>query len=530
MVIMMMKETMNSFLEEKFKQYQNNEAIVYNESNTRLTYKELDERINQFAKGFISIGIKRGTHVSILAPSSPDWIVSFLALTKIGAVPVCLNDSNTLPEIKYAINHSDSYALIASTESMGNFYDDSLLDSLQYVIFLERTYAIDDKVIDITDLLEESLQVSNETLQQYQSLTKYDDILTIQYTSGTTGKPKAVMSVHNRVLSNVLVFLKNFEYDEHDRILSALPLYHVMGCLFTGLLTFMTGGTLVLIKKFKTKQVLKIMQDEKCTSFHGVPTMYQFMLNDCQNFNLANLNKGMIAGAYCSPSTMKEIQTKLHIKNIFPAYGQSEGVGFTQIRVSDSDKKKQTTVGRAIEGVTLKIIDAEGNELPTGAVGEVIAYMPYRMAGYYKDEKATNETIVDGWIHTGDLGFLDSEGYLTIKGRKKELIIRGGENISPTDIEDVIRKFSSVQEIAVIGVPDDLLGEEICAYIKMDFCNDYTKHQLNDYIQLNLAKYKRPKFIRFVDSFPMTSSGKIQKNVLSTMFASEIAEGNVRIG
>ena len=528
--MMMLKETMNSYLERKFEEYKNNEAIVYSEENIRLTYGEFNNRINKFAKGFISIGIKRGDHVSILAPSSPDWIVTFLALTKIGAVPVCLNDSNTLPEIKYAINHSDSCALVASTESMGNFYDDSLLDSVQHVIFLEKTYAIDEKVMDIYELLEDAETVSDETLKEYQSQTRYDDILTIQYTSGTTGKPKAVMSVHNHVLSNVLVFLKNFQYNENDRILSALPLYHVMGCLFTGLLTFMAGGTLLLIKKFRTKQVLNIMQEEKCTSFHGVPTMYQFLLNEYKNYDISNLSKGMIAGAYCSPSTMKDIQTKLGIKNIFPAYGQSEGVGFTMITMDDSDEKKQTTVGRAIEGVTLKIIDSEGNELPTGQVGEVIAYMPYRMAGYYKDEKATNDTIKDGWIYTGDLGFVDSEGYLTIKGRKKELIIRGGENISPTDIEDVIRKFASVQEIAVIGVPDDLLGEEVCAYIKVDFLNDYVKKELSDYIQLNLAKYKRPKYIRFVNSFPMTSSGKIQKNVLATMFAEEAEKEAVRVG
>lgn len=527
--MMMLKETMNAYLEKQFEKYADNLAIIYPEGNVTYTYKEMSDRINLLAKGLISIGVKKETHVSLLAPSSPDWIMYYLALTKIGAIPVCLNDKNTFSELQYLLKHSDSYAAVVSKESLGEDYDSSLFDSLEKVIFMEETVSMDQRVLDTRTIEEQGASVSDETLKAYQAETKYDDILMFLYTSGTTGRPKAVMSVHNRMLTNIQVYLKNFRYTENDKILSALPLYHVMGCLFTAMLIFMTGGSLVLIKKFKTKQVLQIIQDEKCTSFHGVPTMYQFMLNYCEGYDLTSLRKGMLAGAYCAPEVIMDIQKRLHIKYVFPAYGQSEGVGFTQIRMNDSNYKRITTVGRAVDGVKLKIIDNEGNELPAGEVGEVVAYMPYRMAGYYKDQEATDKTIKDGWIYTGDLGFLDREGYLTIKGRKKELIIRGGENISPVDIEDVIRSYAMIHDVAVVGVPDSVLGEEIAAFVTMKPGSNYIKSEIEDYISQNLAKFKRPKYLYIIEQMPLNASGKILKRELVAMYNEQFAAATAEL-
>ena len=517
----MLEKTMNAYLEEQFEKYAENQAIVYPEGNTSITYKEMSDRIHSLAKGLIANGVKKETHVSVLAPSCPDWIMYYLALTKIGAIPVCLNDKNTQSEIEYLLDHSDSYAVIVSKESVENFDTSVLFASLEKVIYMENIEEKDSKVLDTETLEAQAVSVSDDTLKAYQAETKYDDILMFLYTSGTTGRPKAVMSVHNRMLTNIKVFLDNFGYTQEDRVLSALPLYHVMGCLFTSMLTFMTGGTLVLISKFKTKQALQIIQDEKCTSFHGVPTMYQYMLNYAKEYDVTSLKKGMIAGAYCAPETMREIQKGLDVKYLFPAYGQSEGVGFTQILMSDRNKKRISTVGKAIEGVVLKIIDDQGKELPTGEVGEVVAYMPYRMAGYYKNPEATAETIKDGWIYTGDLGMLDREGYLTIKGRKKELIIRGGENISPVDIEDVIRTYAMVEDVAVVGVPDKTMGEEICAYIQMKPFASYVEEEVKAYISENLPKFKCPKYIKFIDQMPLNASGKILKRELQAMFNEE---------
>ncbi len=523
----MLEKTMNAYLEEQFEKYPENRALTYPEGNISYTYKEMSDRINLLAKGLIANGVKKETHVSLLAPSCPDWIMYYLALTKIGAIPVCLNDKNTQSDLEYLLDHSDSYGVIVSKESVKEVDTETLFAPLQKVIYMEKIDSTDSKTLDTETIEQQAASVTDDTLAAYQAKTKFDDILMFLYTSGTTGRPKAVMSVHNRMLTNILVYLENFQYTEEDRVFSALPLYHVMGCLFTSMLTFMAGGTLVLVSRFKTKNALQIIQDEKCTSFHGVPTMYQYMLNYAKDYDVTSLKKGMIAGAYCAPETMTEIQKGLGVKYLFPAYGQSEGVGFTQIRMTDRNKKRISTVGKAVDGVELKIIDDEGNKLPVGAVGEVVAYMPYRMAGYYKNPEATAETIRDGWIYTGDLGVLDREGYLTIKGRKKELIIRGGENISPVDIEDAIRAYAMVDDVAVVGVPDKVLGEEICAYIQMKPFANYIEEEVVDFIRDSLPKFKFPKYIKFIDQMPLNASGKILKRELQAMFNEEQEQGRM---
>lgn len=517
----MLEQTISAYLEEKFTEYADNTAIIYPEENVSFTYQQMADRINLLAKGLIANGVKKETHVSMLAPTSPEWIMYFLALTKIGAIPVCLNDKNSQSELEYLLEHSDSYGVIVSEESAKKFDTSVLFQSLHKVIYMESIDSANDKILDTKTLEVQASSIMDETLEEYKAQTKFDDILMFLYTSGTTGRPKAVMSVHYRVLNNILVHLKNFKYDETDKILSALPLYHVMGCLFTAVLTFMTGASLVLIKKFKTENVLDIIQKYGVTSFHGVPTMYQFMLNYCKNYDVTSLRKGMIAGAYCAPETIKDIQKKLHIRYLFPCYGQSEGIGFTQIRMTDSDQKRMTTVGKAVEGVKLKIIDDSGKSLSTGQVGEIVAYMPYRMAGYYKDPEATAKTVKDGWIFTGDLGTLDRQGYLTIKGRKKELIIRGGENISPVDIENVIQEYAMVDQVAVIGVPDKTMGEEICAYIQMKPFANYVEEEVREFIASKLPKFKCPRYLKFVDEMPLNASGKILKRELKEMFNAE---------
>ena len=521
------EKTMNQYLEEKFVEFADNTAMIYPEENVSYTFKEMSDKVNSIAKGLIKIGVKKETHVSLLAPTCPEWILFFLATTKLGGIPVCLNDKNTIPEIKSLVQHSDSTVLVTSTETLGSFYDASLFDTLDNVIFLEETTSVDTRIMDAATLESLGKEISDETLAEYVAKTSPEDCLMFLYTSGTTGNPKAVMLGQSRILNNVLTFIENFGYNENDTILSALPLFHVMGCLFTGMLIFMVGGTLILTKKFSTRKALEIIQEHKCTSFHGVPTMYQFMLNYVENYDVTSLRKGMVAGAYCAPEVIEDIQNRLHIENIFSCYGQSEGVGFTQIRIDDSNEKKRTTVGKAVDGVELKVVNDNGETLPTGEVGEIFAKMPGCMLGYYKNQEATDATIVDGWIHTGDLGFLDAEGYLTIKGRKKELIIRGGENISPSEIEDVIRTYAMVHDVAVVGVPDKVLGEEIAAFIQMKPDANYLKEEVMEYISQCLPKFKTPKYVYMIEEFPMTSTGKILKRKLVEMITEPNAQSHL---
>jgi len=521
----LVKDSWGHYLEQAFQENLNRIALVDVSHNARYSYRDLHRQIQMFEKALVGYGISKGTHVALLFPSSATWIVAFLALIRIGAVPVCLNQESTDGEIRRLVLHSDSRIIITDEETYVKVrLHEEEMDLKKVVIIDRKGYCSEKLHCSIDTFLEYGRDVSEERVNISRSEVNYDDILAIQYTSGTTGLPKAVMSVHYKVLSNVILFRDIFKYTKEDKIFSSLPMYHMMGCFFSCLLTFITGGSLVLMSHYKTNKAIQALIDEECTSFHSVPTMFKLIINKIGDRKFTNLNKCMIAGSYCEPEVMKEIKDKLGIQHIFPAYGQSEGNGYTQIRMGDPIEKMLNTVGRPVHGVEIKVVDQHLREVPPYTEGELVVRSDYMMAGYYKDQEATSKLIKDDWIYTGDLGKVDEEGYVMITGRKKDIIVRAGENISPLEIEATLRESEEIKDVVVVGVSDEIMGQEIGACIILEdqaksLQEEVVEKKIAEYMTKKLAKHKRPKYIKFVESFPLTGSGKIQKTKLAqTMF------------
>lgn len=520
---MIIKETWGRYLESIMEENADRIAVIDIQKNVRCTYRDLTRRSREIEKALIGYGVTRGTHVAMVLPSSSKWLAIFLAMINIGAVPVCLNHDVADEELKFRLKHSESKVVFTNEATYEKIRNMEQELQLEMVVIENRQCKCSPGVhIGWNTFLAQGKEVGDEDIRVARDQVQYDDPLTIQYTSGTTGMPKAVVSVHYRVLSNMLTFEKIFQYTKEDKILSSLPMYHVMGCFFSALLTFIVGGSLVLMGKFNTERVIQALIDEKCTSIHAVPTMYKLILQKLGEREITSLKKGMMGGSYCDRETVEEIRERMHIEAIMPQYGQSEACGYTQVRIGDPMEKVFNTVGRPAEGVEIKILDSKERELPVGETGEVVIRSDYCMAGYYKNDEATNKTIVDGWLHTGDLGRLDEEGYLKIMGRKKDIIIRGGENISPISIEEVLKKHYCIRDVAIVGIPDKIMGQEVGAFIILDEQEKGKKEeeiveQIKDYAREHLAKYEQPKYIKIINKFPLTGSGKIQKFKLVNM-------------
>ncbi len=507
----LLKETIGNYLDIVSDKYGDKEALVYVEDGRRFTYNKLHFEIDMIAKSLISIGIKKGDHIALLCSNSPEWIIVFLATLKIGAVSVCLNYSSTEDEIDYMLKQSDSKILIVSDKNMIEKVDLDKFDYLRIILKIKTLF-------NLGFIMSQMKHVSDKELQEVCSSVKYDDLATILYTSGTTGKPKGVVFTHYSVLNGALSHIDNFGYTQKDRILVTLPLHHIMGGKYTALLGLFAGCTLVLMEKFKTSVALKAIQDEKCTGFHGVPTMYQYLLNKCEGYDLSSLRVGMIAGAFSSETLMKEIMDKLHITELSHTFGQTETLGVTQTATLDKNDPKLNTVGKPVEYVEIKICHTRTlKELPPNTEGELLVKSPYCMQGYYNNPIATNNTLVDGWVRTGDVAYIDEEGYLSIKGRLKDIIIRGGENISPTDVENVLIKHPKIELAVIVGVPDEMLGEEIFAFIKLKDNHILTQDEIIEYLNGKIAKYKFPKYFKFTNTFPLTSTGKVKRTALKKM-------------
>lgn len=504
-------ETIGSYMDKIFYEFQNKEALVYVEDKRRFTFKELKQEVDIIAKSLISIGIKKGDHIALLSCNSPEWIIVFFATLKIGAVLVCLNYSSTEEELDYILKQSESTILIVSDKDMIEKVDLEKFDYLKVIIKMKTLF-------NLGLIMSQMKKVLNEELKKFEIDVLPSDTAAIIYTSGTTGKPKGVMFTHSSILNGPISHIDNFEYTSKDKILVTLPLHHIMGGLYTALLGFLAGSTIVLLKKFKTTDALEAIESEKCTGFHGVPTMYQYLLNRCASYDLSSLRVGMIAGAFSSETLMKDIMEHLHIKELAHTFGQTETLGVTQTLIYDKNDTKLNTVGKPVEHVQIKICDKKsGKELPRNTEGELCVKSPYCMLGYYNNPITTNATVIDGWVHTGDIAFIDEDGYLSIKGRLKDLIIRGGENISPTDIESHLIKHCNIENAIVVGIPDETLGEEIFAFIKTKKACSITKEDVFSFLSGKISKYKFPKYMEFVDTFPLTSTGKIKRSVLKQM-------------
>lgn len=541
---MLITKTLAEITDEICQKYGDREALVFPEKQETYTFSQMVEMSNACAKGLLGLGVKKGDHMAILALNSPEWVILELAAAKIGAVLVCINTASTKSELSFVLKQSES-SLFFLTKG---FKDVSFLDNLTEICpelltcepgnlksdalpCLKTVVLLDDTPLKgafhFKDVEERGKTLGEAALKEAGRKVTAKDPLNIFYTSGTTGNPKGVVLDHYATVNNALVSGERMEYDEDDRVLLCLPLFHVIGFVLSTFAGLFRGASIVIAERFETKKALSLIMDESCTVFNGVPSMFQFMLNtDLSRYDLSSLSKGFIAGACCSNELMRRIVEELGIETIANLYGQTEAIGITQISSSDDMEYRLHSIGRPLPGVEVKVVDiASGEETAIGEKGELLVKSAYIMSGYYHNQEATNNAIDrEGWLRTGDLVTINREGFIHIEGRIKDIIIRGGENISPAEIENVLKHYQGIFDAAVIAVPDELLGEEICAFIIPASGHMLSAEEVREYAALHLAKFKIPKYIKFVKEFPITSSGKIKKAVLREQVKDEFAQ------
>ncbi|EID44540.1 AMP-binding protein [Parageobacillus thermoglucosidasius] len=535
----MLTVTVGKLLEEKAKLHPEHEAVVYADRGLRMTYKQFDDYCRLVARGFIGLGIEKGEHVAIWATNVPEWLACQFATGKMGAVLVTVNTNYRAAELEYLLKQSDSTTLLLIERYRYSSYIDILYEiapelreckpgqlQSKRLPKLKNVIVIGDKrypgAYTWNDLLALAHDVTEEQLDEQMNSLDPHDVINMQYTSGTTGFPKGVMLTHYNIVNNAYNIAQCMKLTKEDRLCIPVPFFHCFGCVLGTLACVSVGATMVPIQEFNPKQVLQTVQDEKCTALHGVPTMFIAELNDpdFEKYDLSSLRTGIMAGSPCPIEVMKAVMEKMGAKEITIAYGQTESSPvITQTRTDDPIHIRVETVGRALPNVEVKIVDPSTNkEVPPGVQGELCTRGYHVMKGYYKNPGATKEVIdEDGWLHTGDLAVMDENGYCRITGRLKDMIIRGGENIYPREIEEFLYKHPKILDVQVVGVPDEKYGEEVMAWIILKEGQTATAEEIREFCRGKISRHKIPRYIEFTDSYPMTASGKIQKFKLREM-------------
>lgn len=517
------------------------EALVYADRGLRYTYKQFNEVCRKAAKGFLKLGIKRGEHVAIWATNVPEWVITQFSTGKMGAVMVTVNTNYKVFELEYLLRQSDSTTLIlidgwkdSSYTGMVNEICPELKDSepgnlkserlpvLKNVIYVGDKENCPPGMFSWDEVMELGEGVSDEELDERQASLDPGDVINMQYTSGTTGFPKGVMLTHKNIINNGIAIANCMNFSTKDRLCIPVPFFHCFGCVLGTMTCVVSGATMVPLVAYNPVQVLETIEKERCTAVHGVPTMFiaELALPDFDKYNLSSLRTGIMAGSPCPIESMKQVVERMGMTEITITYGQTEASpACTMTKVDDPIELRVATVGRNIPGVEIKIVNPEtGEEVPSGVQGELCARGYNVMKGYYKMPEATAAAIdKDGWLHTGDLATMDENGYCKITGRVKDMIIRGGENIYPREIEEFLYTHPSVLDVQVVGVPDIKYGEEVIAYIRVREGDQLTEDDVKKYCEGKIARFKIPRYVAIVDEFPMTASGKIQKFKLREM-------------
>ncbi len=514
--------------------YPDNDALVAVYRNERYTYKEFREICGEVAKGLMKLGIKKGDRVAIWATNYPEWVIVQFATALIGAILVTVNPSFKTHELEYGLSNSESQTLLLigkfkTSDYVSMFYEvcpeakqcnpgemnSKKLPLLKNVIFLgDESYP---GMFTWKELIELGKDVSEQELIERGNSLDTDDIINIQYTSGTTGMPKGACLTHHNILNNGFFVAEAMKFTNKDRLCIPVPFYHCFGMVLSNIACVTHGATMVLPDEYyKPLEVLAAIEKEKCTAVHGVPTMFIGELEhpEFNKFDLSTLRTGVMAGSPCPVEVMKKVNTLMHASEITIAYGQTEtSPVITQTKPEDSLELRTSTVGQPLPHTEIKIVNPETDMVvPIGEQGEICCRGYEIMRGYYNNPDATAKVIdMAGWIHTGDLAVMDENGYSKITGRIKDMIIRGGENIYPREIEEFLYTHSKVKDIQVIGVPSQKYGEEICAWIELKEGVTTTQEEIQEFCKGKIAHYKIPKYIKFVTEFPMTVTGKIQK-------------------
>jgi fatty-acyl-CoA synthase len=516
------------------------EAVVAIPQQRRLTYGELARAVDDVACGLVGLGFVKGDRIGVWSTDNVEWLLLQMATARIGALLVNINPAYRPRELAYALQKSEVQGLFTIPAFRASDYIAMLVEltpelkagtpavSAPAFPALRRVVVYDPAAPERTalpypgfttwrEVLRAGEGVPRDRLEAIAATLDPDDPINIQYTSGTTGFPKAVVLTHHNILNNAYFAAHAMHFTENDRLCVPVPFYHCFGMVLANLVCLSVGACLVIpAEHFDAEATLAAIQAERCTAVHGVPTMFIAQLEHprFREFDLTSLRTGIMAGAPCPEALMRRVMSEMHCPEILIGYGETEASPLTHLTTrEDTASRRTTTVGRNLPHQEVKVVDVEtGRTVPLGRVGEICFRGYHVMRGYYGDPEHTAEAIdAAGWLRSGDLGAMDAEGYVTITGRRKEMIIRGGENIYPKEIEDVIFTHPKVAQVAVFGVPDAFYGEEVMAWVKLHAGATASEQEIRDFCRAGLAHFKVPRYVWFVDEFPMTVTGKLQK-------------------
>lgn len=508
------------------------EYIVYADRDLRFTWSRFNRRVDDMAKGLMAIGVERGTHVGLWAANVPDWLTILYACAKVGAVAVTVNTNYKQSELEYLCRHSDMHTLcIVDREKDSDFVDMTYemlpelktserghLKSERFPMMKNVVYIGQEKhrgMFNTPELLLLGNNVTDDRLEEAKRLVLAHDVVNMQYTSGTTGFPKGVMLTHHNITNNGYLTGEHMAFTADDKLCCCVPLFHCFGVVLATMNCLTHGCTQVMVERFDPLVVLASIHKERCTALYGVPTMFIAQLHHpmFDLFDLRSLRTGIMAGALCPVELMRQVQEKMYMR-VTSVYGLTEASpGMTATRIDDPFDVRCHTVGRDFAFTEVKVIDPEtGEECVDGVQGEICCRGYNVMKGYYKDEEGTANAIDrNGFLHSGDLGVKDAEGNYRITGRIKDMIIRGGENIYPREIEEFLYHLDGIKDVQVVGLPSPKYGEVVAAFIILKDGASLVESDIRDFCKSKIARYKIPKHVFFVDQFPMTGSGKIQK-------------------
>jgi fatty-acyl-CoA synthase len=541
----LMGQTVGACFDATAERWPEREALIVAHQDVRWTYAELRRRVDAFALGLLSLGLPPGARVGIWAPNCAEWVITQFATAKIGLVLVNINPAYRLAELEFAVNQVGCEALIIAPRLKSSDYVAMIHDlcpgisnaepgclhservpSLRWVIRLGSDSS--PGLLNFDAIADRASAQHRATLETVSAALQFDDAVNIQFTSGTTGQPKAATLTHHNIVNNAYFVGLQMALTENDRVCIPVPMYHCFGMVLGTLCCVAHGASMVFASEsFEPRSVLEAVATERCTALHGVPTMFIAELDqpDFERFDLTSLRTGIMAGAPCPVELMKRVMGDMHLDQITIAYGMTEtGPVSFQTHVNDELERRVHTVGRVLPHIEIKVVDDKGHVVPRGTAGELKTRGYCVMPGYWNDPDRTAQAIDSArWIASGDIASIDDAGYCQIVGRVKDMLIRGGENIYPREIEEFLYTHPKVEEAEVIGVPDPKYGEEVCAWIKLHDGEQATSEEIREFCQGHIAHFKIPKYIKFVDEFPMTVTGKVQKFVMRERMTQELA-------
>ncbi|MGN7864944.1 AMP-binding protein [Chryseobacterium sp. 22458] len=506
-------QTIGGNLKSTVEKYPHQEALVCVHQDYRATYQEFYNQTTAVAKALIFLGAKSGDRIGIWASNRYEWVLLQYATARIGTILVNINPAYRTHELTYVLNQSEVRFIFSSLSFKTSNYKEMVEYAKEVCPTLEHEIFFDDSW---EDFVNNGQDISDEVLHSFEEHVQFDDPVNIQYTSGTTGFPKGVTLSHHNILNNGYFIGIRLKYTEKDRVCIPVPFYHCFGMVIGNMCCTAHGACMVIPNdSFDPEITLKAVSDEKCTSLYGVPTMFiaELAVKDFDQYDFSSLRTGVMAGSVCPPEIMKKVENLMNIKEMSICYGMTETSPVsTQTLIGTPLEKQVSTVGTVQDHLEIKIVDENGRILKRGEHGELCTRGYSVMLKYWNDPENTKKVLDDArWMHTGDMAVMDKDGYITISGRIKDLIIRGGENISPKEIEDFLYTYTNILDVQIIGVPSEKFGEEVMAWVKVRKGFTITEEELQEYCKGRIAHYKIPKYWKFVDEFPMTISGKIRK-------------------